>query len=77
MVSLPITIYINYEVNIISILLNIFLIPIIGSLILPLTILTFIFPTLDNILYLTCPKCGEEVTTFFRFGPEFFRPTTI
>lgn len=32
---------------------------------------------LDNILYLTCPKCGEEVTTFFRFGPEFFRPSTI
>ena len=32
---------------------------------------------LDNILYLTCPKCGEELTTFFRFGPEFFRPTTI
>ena len=32
---------------------------------------------LDNILYLTCPKCGEEVTTFFRFGPEFFRPTTV
>ena len=32
---------------------------------------------LDNILYLTCPKCGEEVSTFFRFGPEFFRPSTI
>ena len=32
---------------------------------------------LDNILGLTCPKCGEEVTTFFRFGPEFFRPSTI
>jgi hypothetical protein len=32
---------------------------------------------LDNKLYLTCTKCGEEVTTFFRFGPEFFRPTTI
>ena len=32
---------------------------------------------LDNILYLTCPKCGEEVTSFFRFGPEFFRPSTI
>ena len=32
---------------------------------------------LANILYLTCPKCGEEVNTFFRFGPEFFRPTTI
>ena len=32
---------------------------------------------LDNVLYLTCPKCGGEITTFFRFGPEFFRPTTI
>lgn len=32
---------------------------------------------LENILYLTCPKCSGEVTTFFRFGPEFFRPTTI
>ena len=32
---------------------------------------------LDNVLYLTCPKCGEEVSTFFRFGPEFFRPTNI
>ena len=32
---------------------------------------------LNNILYLTCPKCGEEITTFFRFGPEFFRPTNI
>ena len=32
---------------------------------------------LDNILYVTCPKCSEELTTFFRFGPEFFRPTTI
>ena len=32
---------------------------------------------LDNRLFVTCPKCGEEVMTFFRFGPEFFRPTTI
>ena len=32
---------------------------------------------LNNVLYLTCPKCSEEITTFFRFGPEFFRPTTI
>ena len=32
---------------------------------------------LENILYVTCPKCSGEITTFFRFGPEFFRPTTI
>jgi hypothetical protein len=32
---------------------------------------------LENILYVGCPKCGEEITSFFRFGPEFFRPTNI
>ena len=32
---------------------------------------------LENILYVTCPKCGGDISTFFRFGPEFFRPTTI
>lgn len=32
---------------------------------------------IDNTLFLTCPKCGEEISTFFRFGTEFFRPTTI
>lgn len=32
---------------------------------------------IDNSLYVTCPKCGGEILTFFRFGPEFFRPTTI
>jgi hypothetical protein len=32
---------------------------------------------LDNILYITCPKCGADITTFFRFGPEFFRPSTL
>lgn len=32
---------------------------------------------LDNILYLTCPKCGAEIKTFFRYGPEFFRPTDL
>ena len=32
---------------------------------------------IDNVLYLTCPHCGAEISTFFRFGPEFFRPTNI
>lgn len=32
---------------------------------------------LSNVLYLTCPKCSGDLSTFFRFGPEFFRPTTI
>lgn len=25
----------------------------------------------------TCTKCGEDVLTFFRYGPEFFRPTEV
>ncbi len=52
LVSIPITIYNSFEINIISILLNIILVPIISIIILPLTILTYIFPILDNILYL-------------------------
>ena len=32
---------------------------------------------LDNVLFLTCPKCKSDFQNFFRFGPEFFRPTTI
>ena len=32
---------------------------------------------LDSTLFLDCPSCGGEVKTFFRFGPEFFRPTNI
>ena len=32
---------------------------------------------LDNILTVDCTKCGGEVRTSFRFGPEFFRPTNI
>lgn len=52
LVSVPITIYNSYEINIISILLNIILVPIISIIILPLTIITYIFPILDSILYL-------------------------
>lgn len=32
---------------------------------------------IDTTLYLTCPKCGGEIRTFFRFGPEFFRPSNV
>lgn len=32
---------------------------------------------IDNSLLISCSKCGGEVPTSFRFGQEFFRPTTI
>ena len=50
LVSLPINIYTSYEINFLSIILNIIIVPIV-SLIL-LSLLTLIFPILDNILYL-------------------------
>lgn len=31
----------------------------------------------DSLIHVTCSKCGGEVPTYFRFGPEFFRPTNI
>ena len=51
LVSFPITVYCSYEVNFISIILNIILVPLVSIIIFPLAILTFIFPILDNILY--------------------------
>lgn len=32
---------------------------------------------LDTTFETTCEKCGEDFTSFFRYGPEFFRPTNI
>ncbi len=32
---------------------------------------------INNFLRVICDKCGGEVPTSFRFGPEFFRPTTV
>lgn len=31
----------------------------------------------DGSLVVTCPMCGEDVTTFFRLGPDFFGPEDI
>ena len=32
---------------------------------------------LKNEFFVNCTHCQNEVRTFFRFGPEFFRPTNI
>ena len=31
----------------------------------------------DTRVTVTCTKCSEDVLTFFRYGPEFFRPSEI
>lgn len=47
-----ITIYHFYELNFLSILYNLFFVPLISYLIFPLSLLTFIFPILDSVLAL-------------------------
>ena len=49
--SLPIVINTNFSINLLSVITNILFIPIVSFIIFPLSILTFIFPFLDNILY--------------------------
>ena len=48
--SLPITININYEINLLSIILNIFYVPFISLIIFPFIIITFIFKCLAPLL---------------------------
>ncbi len=52
LVSMPITIYTSYEINILSIIINILLTPILSIILLPLSILSLFIPILDDLLYL-------------------------
>lgn len=51
-ISMPITINLNYEINLLSIFYNIFYVPFISLIIFPLSIITFIGPFLSNMLEL-------------------------
>lgn len=48
--SLPITLYHNYEINLMQIINNVIIVPLVSVVIYPLTILTFIFSFLEPIL---------------------------
>ena len=48
--SLPITLYYNYEINLMQIINNVIIVPLVCIIIYPLTILTFIFSFLEPIL---------------------------
>lgn len=48
--SLPINCYINYEINLLSIIINLIFVPLISYLVFPLAILSFIFPFINPIL---------------------------
>ena len=50
LISFPICIYNFYQINIISILLNIFVIPLVNTIIFPLSLISFIIPKISYIL---------------------------
>lgn len=50
--SLPITVYYNYKINMLSIISNLFVVPLVSFIIYPLSLITFIIPYLDSILFI-------------------------
>ena len=80
LVSFPIVIYNFYQVSLISILLNLFMIPFVSIIIFPLSIITLIFPFLDNLLYIFI-KILESVSLFINkfdiFKLQLSKPSLI
>ena len=54
LVSLPITINNNFEINVLSIINNLFIVPYISYILYPLSILTFFIHIFDNLLFIFC-----------------------
>ena len=65
-VSLPITLYFYYEINILSILINIIFVPFVSFIIFPLSLLTFFIPILDDLL-LFIINIFESISLYFNF----------
>lgn len=63
--SLPITIATNYQFNLLSILNNIIIVPLVSLIIYPLSLLTFLLPFLDNVLYILTNILQTVSTHFF------------
>lgn len=62
--SMPVLINNFFEVNFLSIILNIIYIPFVSYILFPLSLVTVLFPSLDNILYMFISHF-EKITDFF------------
>lgn len=62
--SMPVLINNFFEVNFLGIILNIIYIPFVSYVLFPLSLVTVLFPSLDNILYMFI-SCFEKITDFF------------
>jgi len=64
LVSLPITINMNYEINILSIFNNLIVVPFISFIVYPLSLITFIIKPLD-LLFLNVTNIFEFISKYF------------
>ena len=80
LVSLPICLYNNFQINILSILLNIVFIPLVSLIIFPLSLICFVFPKLISVLYFLT-KIIENISLLidaYRIGIIiFFKPSFV
>ena len=80
LVSMPLCMHNYYQVNFLSIILNIVFIPFVSIIIFPLSLITFIIPIFNNILYLLI-RVMEQITLFlskYKIGIiNFSRPSFI
>ena len=65
-ISYPVTVNNFYQVNLFSVIYNIFFVPYVSFILLPLVILAYIFPCLDGVLYIFI-KIIESVSQFIDF----------
>ena len=77
--SIPISLYNFFSFNYLSIIYNLLFVPLISIIIFPLSIITFIFPMLDNILYL-CIDVLEKLSIFLNnidSNISFIKPSIL
>lgn len=63
LISFPITIYNFYQINVLSIVYNLFFVPYLSFIILPVTIISYILPFLDKILFFLI-RIMEKISLF-------------
>ena len=64
LVSYPVTVNNFYQVNILSVFYNLLFVPYVSFILLPMTLISYLFPLLDNVLYLLI-KIIELSSLFF------------
>lgn len=65
--SIPISLYNFYQINFFSILYNLFYVPYISFIVYPLSLITFIFPFLDKLLFILIKFMEETSLTLSNF----------